>query len=85
MILNQMTKEMFQKSVDSFFSRDMIAANEVLNLREKVDDEAQVRRRKAVIPYFRAITIMLSMIGENSASIAVVTINNKISESNYLP
>lgn len=85
MILTKITKEMFKKAVDSFFSKDMINANEVHNLREKIDNEARERRRKAVIPYFRAITVMLSMIAENSASIAVLTINIVISESNHLP
>ena len=83
--LDQMTKEMFQKAVDAFFARDVITANAALNLRDEIDDEAQARRRVASIPYSRALTIMLSMIAENSASIAAITINIKVSESNFLP
>ena len=83
-VLGQMVKDVFRKAVNSFFARDIITANDARDLRDEIVDEAQARRRIASIPYFRAITIMLSMIAAHSASIAVVTFNIKVSESNYL-
>jgi len=76
--LDQLTKEVFQKAVDSLFSRDIITANDALNLRIELDAEVEARMRRAAIPYFRAIAIMLAMIAENSASIATVAINIEI-------
>ncbi len=76
--LDQLTKEVFQKAVDSLFSRDIIKANDALNLRINLNTEVEARMRRAAIPYFRAIAIMLAMIAENSASIATVAINIEI-------
>jgi len=83
--LNQLTKEIFQKAINSFFLRDLIVANEVINLRDTLIAETQLKRNGATLPYFRAVTIMLNMIAEYSSSIAGETININVSQSNYLP
>ena len=84
-LLDQMVKAIFQKTVDAFFARDIIIANDALNLRDTMHQEAQTRQHVVNIPHYRAISNMLSMIAENSASIAAITINLKVSESTSLP
>jgi phosphate uptake regulator len=83
--IDQLTKELFKKAVESLFSRDVITANEALNLRVKLDTEVEGQMRKAIIPYYRAISIMLAMIAENSGTMASVAINIEISKSNSFP
>ena len=83
--LTDLTKQIFKKATSALFLSHVITANEAINLSDKLSTEVEAPKRKAAIPYFRAIAIMLAMIAENSASIAVLTINIKISESNYLP
>ena len=84
-LLDQLTKELFKKAVESLFSRDVITANEALNLRMKLDAEVEGQLRKAIIPYYRAISIMLAMIAENSGTMASVAINIEINKSNSFP
>ena len=85
MALNQLTKEVFQKAVDALFSRDMNAANEAINLRTKLDAEVEIQMNKTIVPYLSTIAITLSMIAENSASIAAVALNIEINKSNSFP
>ncbi len=84
-VLDQLTKEVFQKAVESIFSRDMIVANNALNLREKLVTEVEAQMRTTANPYFRVIAIMFAMIAENSATIAVVTINIEIEKFEFYP
>ena len=83
--IDQLTKELFKKAVESLFSRDVITANEALNLRIKLDTEVEEQMRKAIVPYYRAVSIMLAMVAENSGNIAAVAINIEINKSNYFP
>lgn len=83
--IDQLTKEIFKKAVDSFFSRDIIKANEALNLRDSLDAAVETQMWKAITPFFHAIPIMLAMIAENSASIAAIAINIDINKSNAFP
>jgi phosphate uptake regulator len=83
--IHRMTKEVFKKAVESLFSREIITANEALNLRSKLDAEVETQMRKALIPYFRAISILLAMVAENSGNIAAVAINIEIDKSNSFP
>lgn len=79
--LNRMTKKVFHKAVDSFLSRDMISANDVLNLKKKVEAEVEVQMQENSFTYLRTIGITMMIIMENSACIAKVAINNEI--ANY--
>jgi phosphate uptake regulator len=79
--ISQLTKEIFKKAVDSFFSQDIIKANEALNLRNTLDATVETRKCKEVFPYYHAIPIMFAMITENSASIAAIAINLNINRS----
>lgn len=83
--LEQLTRDLFQKSVDSILTRDLITANHAINLRLKLDNELEVQMRKAALSHFRAIAVMLAMIAENSATIASVAINMEMSKSDSFP
>jgi len=83
--LNRLTREIFQKAVNALFSGDITAANDAINLRTRLQTEVDTQRYKAIIPYYSTIAIMLSMIAENSASIAAVVINIEINKSNSFP
>jgi phosphate uptake regulator len=85
-IVNQLTKKIFNKAVDSLFLHDIIQANEALNLRDVLDAEVEAYMRQATTPYYHdAVFIMLAMIAENSASIAAIAINLEISKSTAFP
>jgi len=83
--IEQLTRDLFQKSVDSVLSRDLLTANYAINLRLKLDDELDARIRKVSIPHFRAIAVTLAMIAENSATMASAAINMEISKSDSFP
>jgi len=83
--LDCLTRKMYQKAADSLFSRDIIGANEAINMRIQLGKEIEARMRRAAIPYFRAIAIMLAIIGERSGSIATVIINREIWKCNSFP
>lgn len=83
--LEKLTGEIFRKVIGSLFSGDIIAANEALHLRTKLGAEVEARTPKAVIPYFRPIAIMLSIVAERCASIATTAINVEISRFNSFP
>lgn len=84
-LLGKMTKDVYQKAIDSLFMRNVINANDALNLRDKLDAEVESRMHTVAIPYFRAIPIMLAMIAENSATIAFEVINSEIKKrDNFL-
>jgi len=83
--VEQLTKELFKKSMDSILERDLINANSAINLRLKLDDELEARMRTVPLPYFRALFVMLAMIAENSATIASVAINIEMSKSDSFP
>lgn len=80
-----LTKDLFQKSVDSVFERDLNIANQAANLRLKLDEDLEDRTRNPAVPDFRAIAIMLAMIAENSATIASTAIDIEISKSDRYP
>jgi phosphate uptake regulator len=85
LVLNRLTKEIFQKALNALFSRDIIAANEAINLRTKLDAEVEIQMNKSIVPHLSTIAIMLSMIAENSASIAAVALNIEINKSSSFP
>lgn len=85
-VVNQLTKKIFNKAVDSLLLHDIIQANEALNLRDVLDAEVEAYMRQAITPYYHdAVFIMLAMIAENSASIAAIAINLEISKSTAFP
>lgn len=79
--LNQIVKEVFQTSIEGLFSEDVIITNDAINFRKMLDAEVEDLLRKATIPYFPAIAIMLAMIAENSANIAAVAMSIQIGKS----
>lgn len=84
--VNELTKKIFTKAVDSLFLHDIIQANEALNLRDLLDEQGEAYMRQAITPYYYdAVFIMLAMIAENSASIAAIAINLEITKSTAFP
>jgi phosphate uptake regulator len=83
--LIQLSIRIFEKTIDSLFLKDLEEANEAINLREKFDQRVETETRTTQTPYFQTIATMLSMIAENSASIATIAINREISKLNSYP
>lgn len=69
-LLGQSVEEVFKKTVESLFSKDLIPANDAINLRRKLDDRIDAVMRTTTTPYFRAIMVAIAVIAENCASIA---------------
>lgn len=80
--LDELTKEVFRKSVDSLFSGNIITANDAINLRDRLEAEVEAQMRKAILPYHRAIAVMMAIIADNCSTIATVAINIHICRSN---
>ena len=80
-----MTKEVYRKAVDSLFLRNVILANDALNLRDKLEAEVESHEHSTIIPYFHTIATMLAMIAENSATIAFEALNSEIRKDNSFP
>jgi phosphate uptake regulator len=83
--LDQLVREVVSKSLESLFSRNLLAANKAINLREKLDARVEAFMHTAKIPYFPAIAIMLGIVAENCASIASVAFDLEIKKADTFP
>jgi phosphate uptake regulator len=83
--LDQLVREVVSKSLESLFSRDLLAANKAINLRQKLEARVEAFMHTAKIPYFPAIAIMLGIIAENCASIASVAFDLEIKKADAFP
>lgn len=72
--LIQMTKDIFHEAIDAVFLVDIRRANDAINHEVMLEQELE-SLPQLDIPYYRAITIILAMIAENSAAIASVAID----------
>jgi phosphate uptake regulator len=84
--VTHLTQKIFNKAIDSLFLHNIIQANEALNLRDSLDAEVESHMHQALTPqYYDAIFLMLTMIAENSTSIAAIAINLEINKSSAFP
>jgi phosphate uptake regulator len=83
--LAQLEREAFRRAMESLFTRNIIAANTSINLRNKLIAALKARMRAAAIPYFRAVAIELTEIAKLSASIAIVAMSITIGKMTHFP
>jgi len=83
--LDQLVKELLRQSLESYFSRDLLMANNAINLRRKFDAKIETFMRTAKVPYFPAIAIMLGIIAENCSGVASVAFDLQIKKSSSFP
>ena len=78
-------EEVYKKTVESLFSRDVIATNNAINLRRKLNDRIDTVLRTTTTPYFRAITIAITVIAESCSQIASMAFDLEIKKYNSFP
>jgi len=83
--LTQLIEDMFKKTMESLFKRDIAAANDAINMRKKISDTVEEVMNVTTTPYYRAITGAVATIAENCANIASVALDLELNRSNFFP
>jgi phosphate uptake regulator len=77
--LGDISQTIFQKAVDSVFTRDFKVANQVIEMEKLLETQSErLMREMPEIPFLRAIISFLGKIGNIGASIADVGINRAL-------
>ncbi|MEM2937263.1 MAG: PhoU domain-containing protein [Candidatus Bathyarchaeia archaeon] len=77
--LSELTQTIFQKAIDSIFTRDLMVANGILEMQGVLEMETdRLMRELPEIPYLRAIISCLNKIADLGASIADIAINRAL-------
>lgn len=77
--LGELTQTVFQKAIDCIFTRDIRAANNVLEMQKVLEVEIdELTQKLPEIPYLRAIISGLNKIADLGASIAHIAINRAL-------
>jgi phosphate uptake regulator len=80
--LGEVTQTIFQKAVDCIFTRDLMIANNLLEMHKVLQSKFEKEMRELpAVPYLRTIVSTLSKISDKGAVIAKLAINTTLMKS----